>query len=89
MSGNHSYVPVTAPDYRRLARKRLPRFLFDYIDGDDIMWEHEPLRRLAAEGQLMAFKHTSFWQCMDTLREKHMLEELWMSGEAPWKTWED
>ncbi|RMF98382.1 MAG: glucose-1-phosphate cytidylyltransferase [Gammaproteobacteria bacterium] len=61
--------------------------VFDYIDGDDTMWEHEPLERLAADGQLMAYRHTSFWQCMDTLREKHLLEKLWASGEAPWKTW--
>jgi glucose-1-phosphate cytidylyltransferase len=60
--------------------------VFDYIDGDDTQWEKEPLERLAAEGQLMAYKHTSFWQCMDTLREKHLLESLWKSGEAPWKT---
>ena len=63
--------------------------VFDYIEGDDIMWEHTPLENLARDGQLMAFRHHDFWQCMDTLREKHMLEELWTSGEAPWKTWED
>jgi glucose-1-phosphate cytidylyltransferase len=62
--------------------------IHDYIDGDDVMWEHAPLERLAAEGQLMAYKHDSFWQCMDTLREKHLLEELWKRGDAPWKTWE-
>lgn len=61
--------------------------VFEYIDGDQTMWEHAPLERLAAEGQLVAFKHDSFWQCMDTLREKHLLEKLWQSGEAPWKTW--
>lgn len=61
--------------------------IFDYIAGDDVMWEHEPLERLAADGQLVAYRHTSFWQCMDTLREKHLLERLWNSGEAPWKTW--
>lgn len=60
----------------------------DYIDGDAIMWENEPLERLAAEGELMAYKHGSFWQCMDTLREKHLLEKLWQSGNPPWKTWE-
>jgi glucose-1-phosphate cytidylyltransferase len=62
--------------------------VIDYIDGDEIMWENEPLERLAAEGQLMAYKHSSFWQCMDTLREKHLLEKLWQSGNPPWKTWE-
>ncbi len=62
--------------------------IHEYIDGDDVMWEHSPLERLAADGQLMAYKHNSFWQCMDTLREKHLLEQLWQSGSAPWKTWE-
>jgi len=58
--------------------------VFDYIEGDETQWEREPLERLAADGQLMAYKHTSFWQCMDTLREKHILEMLWQSGRAPW-----
>lgn len=62
--------------------------VFDYIDGDQTMWEHEPLQKLAREGQLMAYKHTSFWQCMDTLREKVILEQMWQSGNPPWKTWE-
>jgi glucose-1-phosphate cytidylyltransferase len=62
--------------------------VFDYIDGDDTQWEREPMERLAADGQLMAYKHTSFWQCMDTLREKHILETLWNNGHAPWITWE-
>lgn len=62
--------------------------IFDYIEGDDVMWEHAPLERLAADGQLMAFKHQSFWQCMDTIREKHVLEKLWQSGNPPWRTWE-
>lgn len=59
----------------------------EYIDGDDVMFEHAPMQRLAADGQLMAFRHGSFWQCMDTLREKHLLQKLWDSGKAPWKTW--
>ncbi len=63
--------------------------IFDYIDGDATQWEHKPLERLAAEGQLMAYRHTSFWQCMDTLRDKKLLEELWQSGEAPWKIWRE
>ena len=63
--------------------------VFDYIDGDSTVWEHEPLERLAADGQLMAYRHTSFWQCMDTLREKYILQRLWESGDAPWKLWED
>jgi len=62
--------------------------VFDYIDGDDTQWEKEPLERLAAEGQLMAYKHEDFWQCMDTIRDKKLLETLWDSGRAPWATWE-
>ena len=62
--------------------------VFDYIEGD-VMWEHEPMERLAADGQLMAYKHDSFWQCMDTLREKQLLEHIWQSGNAPWKNWSD
>jgi glucose-1-phosphate cytidylyltransferase len=61
--------------------------VLDYIDGDQTMWEHAPLERLAGEGQLMAFKHTSFWQCMDTLRDKYVLERLWQSGNPPWRVW--
>jgi glucose-1-phosphate cytidylyltransferase len=64
-----------------------PRVL-DYIDGDGVMFEHDPMRRLAADGELMAYKHTSFWQCMDTLREKQILQDLWNSGKAPWKIWD-
>jgi glucose-1-phosphate cytidylyltransferase len=63
--------------------------IFNYIDGDDTQWEKEPLERLAKDGQLMAYKHDGFWQCMDTLRDKHRLETLWNNGDAPWKTWED
>jgi glucose-1-phosphate cytidylyltransferase len=60
----------------------------EYVRDDETMWEQEPLRNLAADGQLMAYKHSSFWQCMDTLREKHLLETLWDGGKAPWKIWE-
>jgi glucose-1-phosphate cytidylyltransferase len=60
--------------------------VMDYISGDDVMFEHAPLENLAAEGQLVAYRHESFWQCMDTLREKHLLENLWKEG-APWKLW--
>jgi glucose-1-phosphate cytidylyltransferase len=63
--------------------------IFDYIEGDDTLWEKEPLEALAKDGQLMAYKHSSFWQCMDTIRDKKRLERLWESGEAPWKKWED
>jgi glucose-1-phosphate cytidylyltransferase len=61
--------------------------VFDYIDGDDTQFEKEPLERLAADGELMAYKHDGFWQCMDTLRDKYVLEKLWESGQAPWKSW--
>jgi glucose-1-phosphate cytidylyltransferase len=63
--------------------------VFDYIEGDDTQWEREPLERLAREGQLMAYRHEGFWQCMDTIHEKQLLEKLWQSGQAPWKTWKD
>jgi len=58
-----------------------------YIDGDETLFEHEPLERLAADGQLSAYRHEGFWQPMDTLRDKRALEDLWDSGQAPWKTW--
>lgn len=63
-----------------------PRCL-ERITDDSTAWEVEPMSGLAAHGQLMAFEHTGFWQPMDTLREKNMLEELWLSGRAPWKVW--
>lgn len=59
----------------------------DLINSDQTSWEGEPLTQLANMGQLMAFEHNGFWQPMDTLREKNMLEELWTSGKAPWKVW--
>jgi glucose-1-phosphate cytidylyltransferase len=58
----------------------------DYIQGD-AMWEHAPMERLAAEGQLYAYRHEGFWQCMDTLRDLRYLESLWESESPPWKTW--
>jgi glucose-1-phosphate cytidylyltransferase len=61
--------------------------VFDTIHSDGTVWEAEPLQRLAAEGQLQAYRHHGFWQPMDTLRDKTYLEELWESGEAPWKRW--
>jgi glucose-1-phosphate cytidylyltransferase len=61
--------------------------VFDYVDGDETQWEKEPLERLARDGQLMAYRHPEFWQCMDTLRDKRLLESLWESGKAPWKVW--
>lgn len=65
-----------------------PKFL-DYIDGDDTVLEKKPMETMAKMGKLMAYKHEGFWQCMDTVREKETLENLWASGKAPWKVWED
>ena len=61
--------------------------IFNEIDGDNTIWEQEPLNNLANKGELMAFKHDGFWQPMDTLRDKNYLEELWSSNTAPWKLW--
>jgi glucose-1-phosphate cytidylyltransferase len=58
-----------------------------YIEGDSTLWEHEPLKNLAADGQLSVYRHDGFWQPMDTLRDKQHLEALWSSGKAPWKMW--
>jgi glucose-1-phosphate cytidylyltransferase len=66
----------------------LDRKVLDYIDGDETLWERQPMERLAADGQLMAFQHEGFWQPMDTLREKRLLEDLWATGKAPWKIWQ-
>lgn len=61
--------------------------IFDYIEGDNTIFEKEPLEALAAKGELCAYKHDGFWQCMDTQREKEKLEALWASGKAPWMIW--
>ncbi len=61
--------------------------VLDYIEGDDTFFEKEPLQQLAREGQLMAYKHNGFWQCMDTQRDRGLLERLWMEDRAPWKVW--
>lgn len=63
--------------------------IFNYIDGDDTMFEREPLERAASEGQLMAYMFDGYWQCMDTKREMDQLNELWEQGKAPWKSWEN
>jgi glucose-1-phosphate cytidylyltransferase len=65
----------------------LHRRALEYIGGDDTAWEREPIERLSQEGQLAGYPHIGFWSCMDTLREKNMLEELWSSGNVPWKIW--
>ncbi len=61
--------------------------IFDYIEGDNTVFEKYPMEQVAAEGQLMSYMHTGYWQCMDTKREMDMLETLWQSGRAPWKSW--
>ncbi len=61
--------------------------VLNYIEGDETIFEKEPLEHLVGENQLQAYKHFGFWQCMDTLRDKNKLEELWRSGNAPWKNW--
>jgi glucose-1-phosphate cytidylyltransferase len=62
--------------------------VIDYIDGDQTSWESEPMKKLANEDKLFAYKHDGFWQSMDTLRDKMVLEEVWARGDAPWKLWE-
>jgi glucose-1-phosphate cytidylyltransferase len=79
--------PQTAEGWINGAFFVLEPQVLDYIDGDETMFEHAPMERLAADGQLMAYKHDSFWQCMDTLREKHLLQSMWDSGNPPWKLW--
>jgi glucose-1-phosphate cytidylyltransferase len=61
----------------------------DYVEGDDDAWERGPLERLARDGQLMGYRHPGFWSCMDTLKEKTMLEDMWRTGRAPWRIWDD
>lgn len=63
--------------------------VLNYIEGDHILFEQEPLEQIAQEGQLFAYRHYDFWQCMDTLRDVRMLEGLWQDGKAPWKVWQD
>lgn len=63
--------------------------IFDYLEGDQTVFERVPMERLAAEGQLMSYMHRGFWQCMDNIREKEMLEKLLSEDKAPWKKWED
>jgi len=62
--------------------------IFEYIEGDETIWERDPLENLAKDGQLMAYKHTGFWKPMDTLRDKIQLQKLWETNQAPWKVWD-
>jgi glucose-1-phosphate cytidylyltransferase len=80
--------PQTAEGWINGAFFVLEPQIFRYIEHDATQWEKEPLEGLARDGQLMAYRHDSFWQCMDTLREKYILEQLWNTGRAPWKLWE-
>ena len=80
--------PQTAEGWINGAFFVLEPGVFDYIDGDMVMFEHAPMTRLAEDGQLMAYRHDGFWAAMDTLRDKHNLEKLWDSGERPWARWE-
>ncbi|HEY4706384.1 MAG TPA: glucose-1-phosphate cytidylyltransferase [Thermodesulfobacteriota bacterium] len=82
-----SEKPQTAEGWINGAFFVLEPEVFDYIEGDDTQFEKEPLEALARDGQLMAYTHSSFWQCMDTLRDRFLLEKLWQSGKAPWKKW--
>lgn len=63
--------------------------IFDYIDDDTTVFEKKPLETMAKTGELMAYRHEGFWQCMDTQRDRELLQKLWASGEAPWKVWKD
>jgi glucose-1-phosphate cytidylyltransferase len=93
MDGDHitefSEKPQTKEGWINGAFFVLEPEVFDYIEGDLTHFEKEPLEQLARDGQLMAYRHSSFWQCMDTFREKKLLETLWDSGNAPWKIWEE
>jgi glucose-1-phosphate cytidylyltransferase len=62
--------------------------IVDYITGDETVFEHEPLEELARQGQLSAYQHEGFWQCLDTVRDMRMLEYLWQNDQAPWKVWQ-
>lgn len=83
-----SEKPQTAEGWINGAFFVLEPGIFDYIEGDETQWERLPLEQLAKDKQLMAYRHDSFWQCMDTLRDKALLESLWQGGNAPWKIWE-
>ena len=82
-----SEKPQTAEGWINGAFFVLEPGIFEYIEGDNTVWERDPLEALARDGQLMAYRHPGFWQCMDTLREKYIIEELFKSGRAPWKIW--
>lgn len=80
--------PQTAEGWINGAFFVLEPQIFDYIEGDNVMFEHAPLENLARDGQLMAYRHEGFWAAMDTLRDKHSLQKLWDSNRRPWVVWE-
>lgn len=80
--------PQTAEGWINGAFFVLEPAVLDFIEGDQTQWEREPLEKLAADGQLMAYKHSAFWQCMDTLRDKRLLQKLWDEGNPPWRIWD-
>lgn len=80
--------PQTAEGWINGAFFVLEPRVIDYIESDMVMFEHAPLENLARDGQLMAYRHEGFWAAMDTLRDKHVLQKLWDSGERPWAAWE-
>jgi glucose-1-phosphate cytidylyltransferase len=80
--------PATAEGWINGAFFVLEPEVMDFIDGDMVMFEHAPLQRLAAEGQLMAYRHEGFWKAVDSLRDKQVLEGMWDEGDRPWATWE-
>ncbi|MGA7713028.1 MAG: glucose-1-phosphate cytidylyltransferase [Rhizomicrobium sp.] len=84
---NFKEKPVTEGGYINGGFFVLSPKVIDFIQGDMTYWEREPMERLATGGQMMAFEHTGFWQAMDTLRDKQYLEELWVTGKAPWRVW--
>lgn len=101
LSMSHDHDPAADPDTVHAFKEKpngdggwvnggffvLDPKVLDYVEGDMTVWEGEPLQRLAAEGELKAFRHVGFWQPMDTLRDKSKLEDLWKSGNPPWKVW--
>lgn len=83
-----SEKPQTAEGWINGAFFVLEPGVIDYIEDDETQWERGPMQGLARDGQLMAFRHSGFWQCMDTLRDKRLLQELWESGNPPWRVWD-
>jgi len=83
-----SEKPQTAEGWINGAFYVLEPAALDYIDGDKTQWERSPMEQLAKDGQLMAFRHRGFWQCMDTMRDLVRLQQIWDSGKAPWNTWD-